>query len=134
MDNNEKSYEWAKKAHELNLDTPNDRSHPEFFARAMRTGKINESLGEIIEYKRLHPIIISDWIKEIQISEEASGEEMISALDEVTGQSREKYETTEKQFVSLYKTNPCVPNSVILKHRHPNKLTLRPLRYHEYNI
>lgn len=116
MDNNEKSYEWAKKAHELNLDTPNDRSHPEFLARAMRTGMIDESLGEIIEYKRLHPVIISDWIKEIQISEGASGEEMISALNEVTGQSCRDYETIEKQFVSLYKTNPCMPNSVVLKH------------------
>lgn len=116
MDNDEQSYEWAKRAHELTLHIPNDKSHQAFFSRSMRTGKMDESFEEILKYRRLHPVVISDWMKEIQVSEDASGDEFISALNEATGHSHEEYEGNEKYFVSLYKFNPFVPNSAVLKH------------------
>jgi L-rhamnose isomerase len=116
MDNGEQSYEWAKKAHELTADTPNDKSHQAFLSRAIRTGRIDESFGEIIEYRKIHPVIVSDWMKEIQMPEEATGEELIRALNEATGYSHEDYEEIENQFVSLYKTNLFMPNSVVLRH------------------
>ena len=116
MDMNEESMDWAKKAHELTVDIPNDRSHQAYFGRAMRTGKFDDSFGTILDYKKTHPVIVSGWIKEIQMPENASGEDMINMLDAATGQSHDEYEKSEQQFTSFYKANSWCPNSLITKH------------------
>lgn len=116
MDMNADSIEWAKKAHELTIDIPNDRSHQAYFARTMRTGKIDDSFGTILDYKKTHPVIVSEWIKEFQLPENVSGEDLINMLDAATGQSHDEYEKSEQQFTAFYKANSWCPNALIVKH------------------
>lgn len=115
MGDESNSIDWANKAHELTADIPADKSHQAYFARAIRTGRFDDSLGDILEYKKKHPIAI-DWLKEFKIPEDASGETFIKTLNEITGHSHEKYVQREKEFLSYYNSDVSFPNSLMLKH------------------
>ena len=114
LENEDESYEWAKKAHELTKETPSDGSHAAYLARATRTGHIDEALPESIEYKRIHPVIIDEWMKELRLPSEGSGESLIDIMDETLGRSHTDYLQQEKEFATNYKRNH-LPNSIILK-------------------
>lgn len=104
----------GKKAHELTKEIPSDGSHPAYLARATRTGHTDEALPETIEYKRIHPVIIDEWMKEVRMPSEESGESLINTLDEALGRSHTDYLQQEKEFATNYKRNH-LPNSIILK-------------------
>lgn len=114
LGNEDESYEWAKKAHELTKEIPSDGSHAAYLARATRTGHTDEALPETIEYKRMHPVIIDEWMKEVRMPSENSGESLIDTLDEVLGRSYADYLQCERDFAINYKRNQ-LPNSIILK-------------------
>ena len=114
LDNEDESYEWAKKAHEMTKETPSDESHAAYLTRATRTGHIDEALPASIEYKKMHPVIIDEWMKEIKISSDSSEGTFINKLDEVLGRSHFDYMQCEKDFSICYKRNH-LPNSIILQ-------------------
>ena len=110
----EESYEWAKKAHELTKEIPSDPSHAAYLARATRTEHVDEALLESIEYKKIHPIIVDGWMKEVKLPSEDSGETLINKLDEALGRSHTDYLQRERDFATNYKRNH-LPNAIILK-------------------
>ena len=114
LENEDESYEWAKKAHELTKEIPSDRSHVAYLARATRTGHADEALQESIEYKRIHPVIIEEWMKEVRMPSKDSEESLIDTLDEALGRSHTDYLQRERDFAINYKRNH-LPNSIILK-------------------
>lgn len=114
LDKEEESYEWAKKAHELTKEIPSDPSHAAYLARATRTEHVDEALLESIEYKKIHPIIVDGWMKEVKFPSEDSGETLINKLDEALGKSHTDYLQRERDFATNYKRNH-LPNAIILK-------------------
>ncbi len=114
--NDTESYEWARQAHELTKDIPGDRSHQAYLARGMRTGHLDDSFGEILEYNDTHPKISSKWMTKFSISKDAPGEEFIKAIEELTGQSHDDYQKKETEFLLCYKKYRGFPNSMVLKH------------------
>ena len=114
LDKEEESYEWAKKAHELTKEIPSDPSHAAYLARATRTEHVDEALLESIEYKKIHPIVVDGWMKEVKLPSEDSGETLINKLDEALGRSHTDYLQRERDFVTNYKQNH-LPNAIILK-------------------
>lgn len=114
LDKEEESYEWAKKAHELTKEIPSDPSHASYLARATRTEHVDEALLESIEYKKLHPIIVDGWMKEVKLPSEDSSETLINKLDEALGRSQTDYLQRERDFATNYKQNR-LPNAIILK-------------------
>ena len=109
------SVSWANKAHELTVPIPSDKSHQAYFARAMRVGASEDSLGSILEYQKMHPVAV-DWLKAIKLPENSTGEDFVNALNEMTGHSHEKYMEREKEFLSYYNSDIGFPNSLLLKH------------------
>lgn len=116
LGNDTESYEWAKQAHELTKDIPSDRSHQAYLARGMRTGHIDDSLAEILEYNDTHPKISSKWMTKFSISEEAPSEELSKAIEGITGWSHDDYQKKETDFLLCYKRYRGFPNSIVLKH------------------
>lgn len=116
MGKNAESVDWARKAHEITIDIPSDRSHQAYFARALFADVCGDPLSDLLEYKKKHPVVINEWLKEIQISKDASGEEFIKTIDKITGQSHEEYERQEKDFVKYYKDHAWCPNFLVFKH------------------
>lgn len=114
LDKKEESYEWAKKAHDLTKEIPSDPSHVAYLARAIRTEHVSEALPESIEYKKIHPIIVDGWMKEVKLPSENSGEMLINKLDEALGSSYTDYLQRERAFATNYKQNH-LPNAIILK-------------------
>lgn len=111
---NMESFEWAKQAHELTLDTPSNVSHGAYLARATRVGRAGEALASLVEYKEQHPVVISEWMKEVKLPEDSSGEGLLLALENAVGQSHGEYAQKEKEFAILYRKG-VLPNSTILK-------------------
>ncbi len=116
LDNEDESYEWAKKANVLTKETPSDPSHVAYLARATRTGHVDEALLESIEYKKIHPVIVDEWMKEVKLPSEDSGESLVDKLDEALGRSHTDYLQIERDFAANYKQN-LLPNSIILKRK-----------------
>lgn len=110
---NKESFEWARKAHELTMDMPGDASHNAYLLRATRTGYVDEALGGIIEYKERHPVVVAEWMKEVRMPEENSGEGIIQAIESAVGRTHEEYTLMEKKRGILYRKG-VLPNSTIL--------------------
>lgn len=105
------SFLWAKKAHELMRQNPYDRSHQAFFARSFHCGH-QESLREIIDYKKEHPVVV-DWIKAFSISENG---DVIASLQKAIEEFNPHHldaEDQEKKVARLYKQG-LVPINVML--------------------
>ena len=116
LGNDTESYDWARKAHELTKDIPADDSHQAYFARGMRTGHFDDSLGEILEYNDTHPKISSKWMTKFSISKDTPGEEFIKTIEQFTGHSHDDYQKKETEFSLYYKKYRGFPNSMVLKH------------------
>lgn len=111
---NQESFEWAKKAHELTVDIPNNVSHSAYLTRAIRVGFVDEALASILQYKEQHPVVISEWMKEVKVNEDNSGEEVIHTIENAVGHSHENYSQKEKDIGIMYRKG-ILPNSTILK-------------------
>ena len=60
----EKAFEYAKLAHQDNIDRPKHPSHSYYLSVATRCGHIEESLRDTLLFKKENPIVV-DYIKEI---------------------------------------------------------------------
>lgn len=112
----EKSFDWAKKAHELMIQNPHDRSHQAYFSRAMTCGH-QEVLSTILEYKHKHPVVV-DWFHEFSIPKEGTNfaEEFKKKLEEVSPQQQD-YEEHQKTIEKLYRAGN-VPINLLFKNFH----------------
>lgn len=120
INEDDKSFEWAKKAHELFIDIPAHQSHRNFFAISTRTNHF-EALKDTFEYKNLHPVVLSEWIKEFKISEDNPIESLETALETFTGEKRDDRKSRESTFLNLYRKR-VLSNSMLLKHFNNNLL------------
>ena len=116
MNDNDNSFEWAKKAHEFTIQNPYDVSHQFYMARATRTGH-TEALSDTFEYKKTHPVVVSTWLKEFHISDDNPVESLTKAIEEMTGESHDEYVKREQEVAKTYRSN-MVSNSLLLKHYH----------------
>ncbi len=116
LNDNDKSFEWAKLAHELFIDNPSNPSHQSYLARATRTGH-TEALSDALEYKEKHPVVTGEWLKEIRISDKDDNivETLKEGIAEVSGETHKDYETREREIAQLYRTN-IVTNSLLLRY------------------
>lgn len=118
LEDNDNSFEWAKKAHELSIQNPHDISHQFYMGRATRTNH-TEAISDTLEYKETHPVVLGGWLKEFKISSENPVEDLKKALEEVSGQSHDDYEERKAKIAELYRSNH-IPNSMLLKHCNQN--------------
>ncbi len=116
MNDNENSFEWAKKAHEITMQHPYDESHQFYMSRAIRTGHI-EALSDTFEYKKTHPVVVGAWLKEFKISDDNPVESLTKAIEEMSGESHDEYVKREQEIAKIYRSN-IVSNSLLLKHYH----------------
>lgn len=116
LNDNDNSFEWAKKAHEITMQNPYDESHQFYMGRATRTGH-TEALSDTFEYKNTHPVVVGAWFKEFKISEDNPVESLTKAIEEMSGQSHDEYVKREREIARIYRSN-IVSNSLLLKHYH----------------
>lgn len=109
----EGSFNWAKKAHELTKENPYDRSHQAYFSRAFRCNH-HEALGDIVEYQKVHPVVVN-WVKAFSIRED--DEDILSTLKNAIEEfdpGHDDYEKREESFAKLYRQG-LVPISAVYK-------------------
>lgn len=116
MNDNDNSFEWAKKAHEITIQNPHHYSHQFYMGRATRTGH-TEALSDTFEYKKTHPVVVGTWLKEFKISDDNPIESLIKAVEEMSGESHDEYVKREQEIARIYRSN-IVSNSLLLKHYH----------------
>ena len=102
------------------IDIPAHQSHRNFFAISTRTNHF-EALKNTFEYKNLHPVVLSKWIKEFKISEDNPIESLETALETFTGEKRDDRKSRESTFLNLYRKK-VLSNSMLLKHFNNNLL------------
>ncbi len=110
----DKSFEWAKKAHDLFVDIPSHPSHRNFLAIATRTNHL-EALKDTIEYKKTHPVVVGKWITEFEISKSNPVESLEKALEKITGENPEERRARDNEFLRLHRKN-ILSNSMLLRH------------------
>lgn len=113
----ETSFNWAKKAHELTLHNPYDKSHQAFFSRAMACNH-QEVLSTILEYKETHPVVV-DWFHKIPVPEDGQDfvTELQKKLEEIDPQHSD-YEEHQKQIKALYRTGNIPINLLFQNYGH----------------
>lgn len=111
---NEDSFEWAKKAHELTIDIPGDDSHRGYLWCATRVGHVDDALAGVLEYKQQHPVVISEWMKEVKIPKDNTGEEVVQAVKDAVGVSPNEYAKKEENLGIMYRKG-ILPNATLLK-------------------
>ena len=116
MNDNDNSFEWAKKVHEITMQNPHDESHQFYMGRATRTGH-TEALSDTFEYKKTHPVVVGTWLKEFKISDDNPIESLTKAIEEMSGESHDEYVKREQEIARIYRSN-IVSNSLLLKHYH----------------
>lgn len=119
MNNWDDSFLWAKKAHELTITNPYDRSHQAFFTRAVRCNH-QEALKDIIEYKEEHPVVVN-WLQKFSIS--MDDEDVVASIQnalEEFAPGHASYMEQEKKISKLYKQG-IIPINMLLK-RYDNDL------------
>lgn len=114
MNDNDNSFEWAKKAHEITMQNPYDESHQFYMGRTTRTGH-TEALSDTFEYKNTHPVVVGEWFKEFKISDDNPVESLTKAIEEMSGESHDEYLKREQEIARIYRSN-IVSNSLLLKH------------------
>lgn len=115
--NAETSFNWAKKAHELTLHNPYDKSHQAFFSRAMACNH-QEVLSTILEYKETHPVVV-DWFHKISVPEDGQDfvTELHKKLEEIDPQ-HSNYEEHQNQIKALYRTGNIPINLLFQNYGH----------------
>lgn len=111
--NFDESFAWAKKAHELTIQNPYEKSHQAFFARAFRCDH-QEALNDVFEYKEEHPIVV-DWLHKFSISEDE--EDVVTCIKNALEEfdpGHSSYIEQEKEIARLYKQG-VVPIYMLLK-------------------
>lgn len=98
----ETSFAWAKKAHELTLQNPYDKSHQAYFSRAMACNH-QEALSSILEYKETHPVVVN-WFHKFSIPED--GQDFVTELKkklEEIDPNHFDYEKRQETNIKLYR-------------------------------
>lgn len=116
MNDNDNSFEWAKKAHEITIQNPHHDSHQFYMGRTTRTGH-TEALSDTFEYKKTHPVVVGAWFKEFKISDDNPVESLTKAIEEMSGETHDEYVKREHEIARIYRSN-IVSNSLLLKHYH----------------
>ncbi len=113
----EESFDWAKKAHELTLHNPYDKSHQAYFSRAMACNH-QEVLSTILDYKHTHPVVV-DWFHEFSIPEEGNDlvAELKNKLEEIEP-NRTDYEKRQNTNVKLYRAGNVPINLLFQNYGH----------------
>lgn len=114
LEDNDNSFLWAKKAHEMFLQNPYDDSHQFYMGRATRTNHM-EAISDTIEYKHTHPVVLEEWFKEFKISDKDPVDDIKRAVEEISGESHDEYEKREAEVAEIYRSNH-ISNSLLLKH------------------
>lgn len=109
----ESSFDWAKKAHEMTLQNPYDKSHQAFFGRAMACNH-QEALSTILEYKETHPVVVN-WFHKVSIPEDGQDfvAELRKKLEEIDPHHFD-YEERQAAHVALYRAG-TVPINLLFK-------------------
>ena len=111
--NLETSFDWAKKAHELTLPNPYDKSHQAYFTRAMACNH-QEVLSTILEYKETHPVVVN-WFHSISFPADGQNfvAELRKKLEEIDPHHFD-YEKRQETNVALYRTG-LVPINLLFQ-------------------
>lgn len=116
-DNLEASFQWAKKAHELTLQNPYDKSHQAYLWRAMACDH-REVLSEILDFKETHPVVVN-WFHPLRIAED--GEDFVSELKKKLKEidpHHFDYEKRQETNIALYRSGVVPINLLFQNYGH----------------
>ena len=110
-----KSYDWARKAHQLTIQNPYNTSHQALFGRALRCGN-QEGFTDILEYKNIHPVVLN-WIQPFSIDDNENPVESLTKQLEKFSPHVASYNDQEKDIASKYKMQK-ISNHLLLELYH----------------
>lgn len=114
LDNDDDSFMWAMKAHELTRELPYDESHHALLGRAMHTGHL-EGVQTVLEYQKTHPVVVN-YIKEFRIPSDDKnvGQKLLEQLREYLPEDPDSCQR-EREIAAQYKRIP-VSIHLLLEH------------------
>lgn len=98
-DSSTEAFEYAKKAHDDNLDRPKHPSHAYYMAIAIRSGHTEEGLSDTLSYQKDNPVAVN-YVKAITSEVDENGNATIPSefIDYISRRQK-----TINQWKSLYK-------------------------------
>ncbi len=110
-ENNDESYAWALKAHNLMIQNPYDQSHQALFGRALRCDH-EEGFAKILEYKETHPVVVN-WIEAFSIEQDQNPVESLTKQLEKFSPNAKSYSEQEKEIALKYRSQAITINLLL---------------------